>query len=237
MNDSTVKKPSLLRQLMRTFLAGLLAALPLTLTLAAIAWLAEFIQRFLGPTSSFGKLLGSIGLKFVASETSAYILGVVATLLLIYFLGVLIEAGMKSRWHALIDNVLNRVPLVRTIYNALTRLTQMFELKDQSEVKSMRAVMCYFGGKSSNNKAGTAILALLTNPEPIHMNGHDYYAIMIPTAPVPFGGAIMYIPIDWVEPADVSFDGLFNIYMSMGVTSPEYLHKPPAQQTSDSKPE
>ncbi len=46
---------------------------------------------------------------------------------------------------------------------------------------------------------------------------------MIPTAPVPFGGAILYIPVEWVETADIAFDGLLNIYMSMGVTSSDYF--------------
>ena len=55
------------------------------------------------------------------------------------------------------------------------------------------------------------------------MNGQDYSGVMIPTAPVPFGGAILYVPVDWVEPTDLTFDELFNVYMSMGATSSEYL--------------
>ena len=89
--------------------------------------------------------------------------------------------------------------------------------------------MCHFGGKGSS----TAVLALLTSPKPIHMNGFDYYSVMIPTAPVPFGGAILYVPVDWVESADMSFDGLLNVYMSMGVTSAEYLHKKPEPVTTE----
>lgn len=57
----------------------------------------------------------------------------------------------------------------------------------------------------------------------------DYYSIMIPTAPVPFGGAILFVPVDWVEHVEIEFDGLLNIYMSMGITSPDYFNKPPAK--------
>jgi len=223
MSNSGNNSHGLLGKISRTFLAGLLAALPLALTLAAIFWFANLVKRFLGPDSALGEMLGSIGLKFVTSETPAYLVGVIIALAMIYLFGLLVEAGMKSRWHALVDNILNRVPLVRTVYNALDKLVNMFDLKDQTELKSMSPVMCYFGGK----EGGTAVLALLTSPEPVNLNDRDYYAIMIPTAPVPFGGAIMYLPIEWVEPAGLEFDGLLDIYMSMGVTSSGYFNKPP----------
>ena len=218
MMTMTSEKPGVLRHISRTFLAGLLAALPLTLTLAVIVWLVEFIHRFMGPGSALGRMLRSIGLKFSTSELVAYVIGIVMTLTLIYFLGVLVEAGMKNRWSTLVDSTMDRVPLVRSIYSALKKLMQMFEARDPSELKAMKPVMCHFGGRG-----GTAVLALMPSPERIRMGDRDYYGVLIPTAPVPFGGAILYVPVDWVEPLDVAFDEMFNIYMSMGATSSEYL--------------
>ncbi len=218
MNTTKGEKPGLLGHISRTFLAGLLAALPLALTLVVFFWFVEYIHRFLGPKSAFGKMLGSIGLRFVTSEIAAYLIGVIFTLALIYFLGLLVEAGMKNRWHTLVGSVIDRVPLVRSIYTTLNKLMGVLELKDEAELKAMSAVMCHFGGKG-----GTAVLALMPSPERIHRHGQDYYCVLIPTAPVPFGGAILYVPVDWVEPVDMAFDELFNVYMSMGVTSADYL--------------
>ena len=220
-------KPRPFPRIRRTFLAGLLAALPLALTVTVIIWLAEYIQRFLGPKSAFGKLMEFLGLKFVSSEISAYLLGVLAVLLLVYLLGVIVEAGLKNRWQALIDGVLNRVPLVGRVYKALNKMISMFDTREQADIKSMGAVMCFFGGKEGS----TGVLALLTSSEKINMNGVDYYSIMIPTAPVPFGGAILFVPVDWVEHVDIEFDGLLNIYMSMGITSPEYFNQPKTSRT------
>lgn len=228
MNTTVKEKPTLFRRIARPFIAGLLAALPLALTVAVIIWLAEFIQRFLGPHSAFGKLLGSFGLRFVTSDIVAYLIGLAVTFVLIYLLGVFVEAGMKNRWHALVDTIMDQVPLVRTIYNALNKLTRLFELKDETDLKSMSAVMCHLGGKG-----GTAVLALMPSSEVIQLNGQGYHAVLIPTAPVPFGGAILYVPAEWVEPADFAFDGLLNIYMSMGATSPEYFHKQSGQQEQE----
>ncbi len=220
MNTSTKPGPGLFKRLSKTFIAGLLAALPLALTLAAIIWLVDFIYRFLGPKSAFGTLWKSFGLQFISSETAAYIIGVLMTLILIFMLGLLVQTGLKYRWQAMVDGVMESLPLVRTIYNAFSKLMRMFEQKEEADMKAMTAVMCHLGGKG-----GTAVLALMPSPEAIHLNGHDYYAVLIPTAPIPFGGAILYVPVEWVESADMEFDGLLNIYMSMGATSTDYLQR------------
>lgn len=228
MNNLKRPRTSLLKRLSKTFIAGLLAALPLALTLAAIVWLVDFIQRFLGPKSAFGNLWKSIGLQFISSETAAYIIGVLVTLILIFMLGLVVQTGLKYRWQAMVDGIMESLPLVRTIYNALSKLMRMFEQKEEADMKAMTAVMCHFGGKG-----GIAVLALMPSPEVVHLNGHDYNAVLIPTAPVPFGGAILYVPVEWVEPADMEFDGLFNIYMSMGATSTDYLHGQLAQRSRE----
>jgi len=229
MNSSSRPRTSLFKRISKTFIAGLLAALPLALTMAAIIWLVDFIQHFLGPKSAFGKLWKSIGLQFISSETAAYIIGVLVTFILIFLLGLLVQTGMKYRWQAMVDGIMDSLPLVRTIYNALNKLMRMFEQKEETDMKAMTAVVCHFGGKG-----GTAVLALMPSPEIIHLNGHDYHSVLIPTAPVPFGGAILYVPVEWVEPADMEFDGLFNIYMSMGATSTDYLHRQRAPEDRES---
>ncbi len=213
-----------LPKLRRIFIAGILTVLPLTLTVMVIVWLVEYVQKFLGPSSSFGQFMESIGLQFVTSVTSAYLLGLLLIIGLIFVLGALVEAGMRNRLQNLTDSILNRVPFVRSVYNALTKIVRMFDGDDQADLKSMQAIMCYFGG----NKQGSGVLALLTSPQTIKKNGIEYYSVLIPTAPVPVGGAILFVPVDWVETVDFKFDGLLNIYMSMGVTSPEYFNKPPA---------
>jgi uncharacterized membrane protein len=40
----------------------------------------------------------------------------------------------------------------------------------------------------------------------------------VPSAPVPVGGALVYVPIKWVKPADIGIEGLMGIYVAMGVS-------------------
>ena len=51
--------------------------------------------------------------------------------------------------------------------------------------------------------------------------------MIVPTAPVPVGGALIYVPEDWVRPADVGVEALTSIYVSMGVTSSQHLGTAP----------
>lgn len=225
MKSTAGKKPGLFRRIARPFVAGLLAVFPLALTMAVVYWLARFVHDLIGPKSDFGRLLGSVGLQFVTSNVVAYLIGLGVGLALIYLLGLLVEAGMKNRWNVLVDTIMNRVPLVNTVYDTSKKLIRMFDQKGESEMKAISPVLCHFGGEG-----GTAVLALMPSDQPIHLNGYEYLAVLIPTAPIPFGGALLYVPADWVKPVDFAVDGLSNVYMTMGVTSPDYLQPRVASQ-------
>jgi uncharacterized membrane protein len=47
-----------------------------------------------------------------------------------------------------------------------------------------------------------------------------YHAVLVPSAPLPVGGCLIYVPAEWVQRADVGVEKLVSIYVSMGVTSP-----------------
>jgi len=65
-------------------------------------------------------------------------------------------------------------------------------------------------------------------PKPITIGGQNYHVVLVPSAPVPVGGALIYVPAAWVKPANIGVEALMSIYVSMGVASP---------QTVDSNPE
>lgn len=220
MKTKEAKKHTLIAKFFRPFLTGIFTVFPLVITIVVILWFINFLKGFLGPESSFGSALQSLGLNFVNNQLVAYLLGLSATLLLLYVIGLLVHAGLRNQWNTVTDAILNRIPLIKTIYDASKKIITLFEVKDQPDMKAMSPVMCYFGGEG-----GTAALALLTTQEIIRIDGHEYYSIMIPTSPVPIGGAILYVPTSWVKKVNFGIDGLINIYVSMGVTGPDYLQK------------
>jgi uncharacterized membrane protein len=57
------------------------------------------------------------------------------------------------------------------------------------------------------------------------IGGERYHSILVPSAPVPVGGALVYVPVSWIKRADMGVEELMTIYVSMGVSGPR---KPPA---------
>lgn len=209
----------------KPLVAGILAILPLALTVTIVLWLAGIAARLAGPQSAFGALLKQFGWSFGDSESGAYLGGVLFALLVIYVFGLIILTILKGRWEGLLDTVLMRLPVVSTVYDAAKRVTHVLEPNDSPDIQSMSPVMCSFGGEG-----GTSFPAFLTTSESVWFGDNEFSVVMIPTAPVPLGGAIMCVPKSWVTPLDCGIDGLLNVYLSMGTTAPDQLRTKPGLQ-------
>ena len=227
-----MKRP--LRTLLRIFLTGALAALPLSATLLIFVWAANVLIRWLGPDSAMGRLLVSIGLGVGGSEVVGYALGVMIVALLIFGLGLLVQTGLQRGLATAVNALVNRIPLVRSVYDLLRKMVALFGQRDDggSGPRSMSAVWCHFGGPSA---AGNSVaLALLGSDVPVLVNGRRCLAVLIPTAPVPVGGGLLYVPEHWVTPADVGVEAVTSIYVSMGLTSPQHLPRADAVRVAAS---
>jgi len=211
---------SFFRTALRFFVAGVIAVLPLMITVAAVVWVAGILADFLGPNTFLGRTLAKLGVQFASNTTMAYLFGWVLVLAAIFFLGVLVEMGAKRLVQGGIDGLLNRVPFLGGLYGTARQLVGMMDKKDSADLKGMSVVFCIFGKES-----GAAFLALLATPEKFRVEDVDYHAIIIPSAPVPVGGSLIFVPVDSVRPANLSVDAFMSIYVSMGVTGPQFLPK------------
>src|SRR5262245_5964566 len=215
---SAAPTPSLLQTLVRTWLAGLLALLPLELTLMALGWAGRLIFDLVGPGSLVGRFFAAIGHPLAGHVGLAYLIGTLALVATIYVLGVLVQSGLRGPLRTLADQTLRRIPLVGSVYGLADRFVGLLDQKPDADIGAMSPVWCFMGGSE-----GAAVLALLPSPDSIQIEGRRYYGVLIPTAPVPIGGALLYVPADWVRPADISIERLTTIYVSMGITPPPSL--------------
>lgn len=186
-------------------------------TAVVLAWVTKFGHDLAGPKSGLGKALRSIGMTVTACEATAYILGVVGAVLLVYGLGVLVEKRIGRRWNVAMNGALQQIPILSTLYDASKNLTSVFDRRQES-LQGMTPVMCTFG-----NDGAVTIPALMPTSELVRLGGNEYHVVIIPSAPVPFGGALVCVRADWVKPAKCSFDELIGIYMSMGASAPGCL--------------
>ncbi len=220
-------------RILRTFLAGVLALLPIAVTVFVTAWMASLVASYAGPGSLIGRLITglgtSLGLDISPSSAAAYLLGLAIILGAIFVLGLLVESGLRTFILNSVDWLIMRIPLISNIYDLSKRFVSLVDRGDQGDLKSMRPVWCFFGGEG-----GAAVLGLMPSPEPVMIGEHAYLGLLVPSAPVPFGGALIYVPSDWVKPAEGGVERLMNVYVSMGVTPP--LSMPAAAQPALGKP-
>jgi uncharacterized membrane protein len=188
-------------------------------------WLLSIVVSFfvgwLGPESSTGRLLGKLGLGVAGQEWSGYLIGLLIAVVLLLGLGALIERGLNAWLVWLVAAVVGRIPVVRTIYETIEKFVQIFARRDRNELQSMRPVWCHFGGPG-----GVSALGLLSSPVPILVGGKSCYAVIVPTAPVPIGGGLLFMPVEWIESTEISMEAVTSIYVSMGLTAPQFLPSP-----------
>jgi uncharacterized membrane protein len=197
-----------------TWLAGLLVLLPVALTAAVLLWAFNLVNRFVGPGSFIGRLFAAVGYPFSSNDTLAYVIGTLVLIAAIYLLGLVAQLGLKGPLKRLADVTLRRIPLVGSLYSLADRFVGLLDQKQEADIRAMSPVWCFFGGD------GAAVLALAPSAQPVRIDGQSYLAVLVPTAPVPFGGALIYVPAAWVRPADIGVDKLTAIYVSMGITPP-----------------
>jgi uncharacterized membrane protein len=204
-----------LRSLLGTWIAGLLALLPLVLTLLLLAWMAKLVHVYLGPGSPLGRFFVLLGQPFVAHPALEYFAGFLLLLLVVYPLGLLVQSRLQKPLGRFVEASIRRIPLVGSLYALADRFVGLLDQRQGGDISAMRPVWCFFG------EGSVAVLALLPNPAPIDIEGSPYLAVLVPTAPVPIGGGLLYVPVDRVRPARIGVEQVTSIYLSMGMVQPE----------------
>lgn len=199
----------------RIFLSGLLALLPLIVTMAVFGWAIAFLYQYLGPESWLGRQLISLGSSFGSSPATPYLIGSGAMLLTIFLLGLVLESRLGSWLQDGIESGVSRIPVIGSVYDLSKRFTSILDTKS-GNMQNMRTVWCFFGGEP-----GAAVLALMPSSVPVVIGKETYLGVLIPSAPVPVGGALIYVPEAWIREAEDGVDDLMAIYVSMGVTPPK----------------
>ena len=202
-----------LETIVSTWLAGLVVFLPLALTFAVLGWLIGLLNQYAGPGSELGYLFQALGYSVAGNSPMPYLLGTLVLVVAIYLLGLALRLGLRRPLSQFLNVTLRRIPLIGSLYDFTNRFVGLLEQK-HGDIGTMSAVWCFFGGD------GVAVLGLAPSPDPVDIDERRYFAVLVPTAPVPIGGGLLYVPVEWVKPANMGIDKLTEIYVSMGLTPP-----------------
>ena len=215
-----VNVPLWRRALRRTrgyFLTGLVVAMPLVITLYLANWFIDFVDNQVLPlltraapseaTPLLEILLGIPGLGLFIAILSLIFLGWLAG----YVFGqTLINLG---------ERIVDKVPLVRSIYHALKQIFQTV-LSDRTSNFQEVCLIEY-------PRKGVFALAFITTHlkgEISHKagGGKNKIAVFLPTTPNPTSGFLLFLPRTQVTPLEMSVESGIKMVISGGLLEPQF---------------
>jgi uncharacterized membrane protein len=190
----------------RHFITGLVAILPLALTIGIVWLLIEKIGGLIGVYLTRIPILTDI------PKPLSLFLGFITVLIGIYIIG-LITSGFLGRWVVgQVDNLMARLPFVKGLYNAARQLVNTIFL-DRSAFS--KVVIIKYPWEH------TYTLAFLTNEDKWKIGKKEYYNIFLPTSPNPTSGYYLLYPVDNIIDTDISIQEGFKIIASGGIIIPK----------------
>jgi uncharacterized membrane protein len=191
------------------FISGLLVWLPVIITLLVIKFLVDLLDKslLLLPHSLQPDVLFGFHVPGV---------GVILTLLVIFFTGLFVANFIGRRLVALGDAIMVRIPLVRSVYTGVKQVTEtLFKPGGQSFRKVLLVEYPCEGVWSVAFQTGEVGKDIEGN-----LGGEQMVSYFIPTTPNPTSGFLMMAPRSRVKELDISVDQALKFVISLGVVQP-----------------
>ncbi len=193
----------------RYLIAGLLIWVPLWVTWIVIKSIVTLMDRTLSLLPKEYQPDHLLGFHLPG-------LGVIFTVLVVFFTGMLVTNFIGYRLVIVWEGLLSRIPLVRTIYNAVKQLMNTIF---SSSGDSFRKVLLI-----EYPRQGIWSIGFQTNsgfklaPQPLT---EDLLTVFIPTTPNPTSGFIILVPKSQAMELPLSVDEGLKLVISLGVVMPD----------------
>ena len=193
-----------MRKIWNTVLKGLVAILPLGLTVYVVYWLAVTAERL------FSKVI-----KLLVPEPYYWPgLGLLIGLVVLYFVGLAVNAYFVGRALRMSDELFARIPVVKTIYLAIRDFMRFFPSSGQgSDLR--RVVLVQFGPGKVIGFVTAESDEMLRRSTPA---GDDMVAVYLPMSYM-VGGYTIFLPRELVETTALSVEEGMRIALMGGVRS------------------
>jgi uncharacterized membrane protein len=203
----------------RHLLTGLLTAIPLMVTWFVLAFLFRLLSQIGQP------LVGGLAraVRRVNPDLADFLLGpwvvpalsVLMVIVLLYLLGLLASLVIGRRAIAAFDALMQRIPLVQTIYGAVSQLLGALKQKPDGV---QRVVLIDF--PSPEMKAVGFVTKTLKDAD----TGAELAAVYVPTTPNPTSGYLEIVPIGSLISTTWTFDEAMSFIVSGGAVAKETMN-------------
>jgi uncharacterized membrane protein len=186
-------------------IAGLLVWLPIVATFLVIHFLVDLLDKTVSilPTAYQPETLFGFNLPG---------LGVLLSVLIVFFTGMVVTNFLGRRLFTWGEAIVERIPFVRAIYNAVKQVATTILSKDGQSFKSVYLV--------EYPRKGLWSIAFQTGTvdEEVEQNvGEPMIAVFIPTTPNPTSGFLIMLPKSDAQLLNMSVDQALKLVISLGV--------------------
>jgi uncharacterized membrane protein len=198
----------------RYLIAGLLVWLPLGVTLLVFKLLVGLVETFLELVPAAYHPEALLGLEIPYFDV---LLALVAMFIVVVGTGLLAANLFGRKLVAMWEDLLGRIPLVRSIYHSAK---QVAETVFSSSGKSFRKVLLI-----EYPRKGLYTLAFQTGNsggEVQERTGEEVTTVFVPTTPNPTSGFIILVPSRDVVELEMSVDEALKMVISLGMVEPTW---------------
>jgi uncharacterized membrane protein len=200
----TASHGRLTRGLRHKFVAGLIILIPIVLTAKALWWLFTYVDGLAQP----------LAVRLVGRPLPG--LGFVFTVAVVYLAGLLFSAGPLRRVLDAVEDFLDDVPLVGTVYGTTKKVLHGFG-NPEGESAFQRFVLARLPGRTTPG--------FLTGTFTLQRQNGERYAlctVYIPTNHL-YVGDVVVLPVEDVIDTDLSVEDGMSLILSAGSSVPSVI--------------
>jgi len=197
----------ILKRLRNYLISGLLFWIPLILSIIVIKFFLEFINNLV-PQKYLPEAIFNLDTSIPGS-------GIILLFLIILSTGILVTNILGRRLVAIWENILNRIPGFRNIYNILKKVSDT--ILNTSSQSFKKAFLIQYPSK------GIWVIAFQSGDykgEAESVIGEETINLFVPTTPNPTSGFFVLIARKDAYELDISVEDAFKLVISAGVVTP-----------------
>ena len=210
----------------KNFYTGLLMILPVVITFYIFNWLFNIAFRIINNTIII-KVLKRLVVLFLGEGADAFyiqlLIYIVAAIIIVFsitLLGYMTKVVFFSKIIKKTTNILERIPIIKTVYSAVKQLTEI-AYSDNGESVYKKVVAVEFPRK------GVYAIGFLTadknNALKEFLADKEIVNVFVPTAPNPTSGFLLCIPKEDIHPLNMSVEWAFKLIVSGGYLTEELV--------------
>ena len=199
------KKRSILTRIRNNFIAGVVVLIPIGITVYLTLFITQISSKILPKELNPNHYLpyDIPGIEIIIS------------IILITFIGWLSLSFMGKKLLEIFNNILKKIPILRTIYSAFEQMLEIFT-KTGDNTKSVVLV--------EYPRRGSWAVGFATKENTGEMNSktkQNLINVFVPTTPNPTSGFLLMFPKEEVIYLDISFEEASRFIVSAGSSEPK----------------